>query len=620
MTLPDELQQTVSAADGPGALAVLRRLWARQPGAASAAAVLSAVGALGDLVQLRPWRIALLRSFTVEPLIPLLRAQAALRGIDLQITLGGFNTVIQDLIDPRGAASTPDLDAVLVLWQARDLAAGIWEPAPGSAVQDPEPVMAEVRSVVDQFRARSAVPLVLSTLEAPTWTSLGLIEAQVGGGQADALARLNRGLRELAQDLPAVYLLDYAAAVRRVGQVRWFDPARWASMRFPLTSVALVELAHEVERVMLPLAGVGSKVAVVDLDNTLWGGVIGEDGLDGIRVGPEHPGASHLAVQRALLDLTRRGILLAICSKNNFDDAREALERHPHMLLRLRHFAATRINWKDKAANLREIAAELNLGIDALAFIDDNPVERDFVRRALPEVHVVELPDDPAGYADCVRSDPMFERLRLTSEDTQRVEMYAAERQRRELQEEAGSLEAFYRSLGMQAELEPLSAANVARIAQLTQKTNQFNLTTRRYGEAELLMLASDPANRVLGLRARDRFGDHGLVGVIVARALDGHWDIDTLLLSCRVIGRTLETALLAHIAGEAEQAGAGVLSGWYRPTKKNSPAQATYPDHGFELAERADDGAMRYVLPLAGRSLAHPPWVQLLIAENVTR
>jgi FkbH-like protein len=620
MNQPDEVQQAVAAGDVPAALSALRRLWARQPGAATAAIVLSATAALGERLTLRPWRIALLRSYTVEPLVPLLRAQAALRGLDLQVSLGGFNTVVQDLIDPRGAANAAGLDAVFVLWQTRDLAPGIWEPATGAAASDPEQVLAELRPVLDQFRAGSTVPLGLATLEAPMWTRLGVVEAQSGGGQRDAVATLNQGLREYAARSPGVFLVDVAAAVARVGQARWFDPVRWASMRFPLTSVALSELARELERVLLPLAGVGSKVVVTDLDNTLWGGVIGEDGMEGIRVGPEHPGASFLAVQRALLDLTRRGILLAVCSKNNSEDAREVFEHHPQMLLRLDQFAAMRINWSDKASNLRAIAAELNVGIDALAFVDDNPAERDLVRRELPEVHVVELPDDPSAYADCLRSDPMFERLRLTAEDAQRVDMYRAERQRRELQEGSGSLETFYRSLDMQAEIEPLSAENVARLAQLTQKTNQFNLTTRRYGEAELLAVAGSRGNRVLGLRARDRFGDHGLVGVVITRADGDQWDIDSLLLSCRVIGRTIETALLAYIAEEAARAGALALSGWYLPTRKNGPAQATYPDHGFQEAEHRDGGGTRYVLALAGRELVCPPWIQLTTAEAVTR
>lgn len=618
MTQAEELEQAVAAGDVPTTLATLRRLWAIQPGPSSAATILSGIKRLGERLTLRPCHIALLRSFTAEPLVPLLRAQAALHGLDLQVTMGGFNTVVQDLMDSRGAAHTAGLDAVVVLWQTRDVAPVIWEGGEGPG-GGPEDVLAGLRAAVDQFRGRSAVPLVLSTFEAATWPRLGLIETQQGGGQADAISALNGGLRDLARHTPGVFLLDYAAAVARLGREHWFDPARWASMRFPLAPPALVELAREVERVLLPLAGVGSKVAVVDLDNTLWGGVIGEDGLDGIRIGPEHPGAGYLALQRALLDLTARGILLAICSKNNEADAREVFERHPNMLLRLEHFAAVRMNWKDKATNLRDIAAELNLGIDALAFIDDNPVERDFVRRELPEVHVLEMPGSAAAYADCVRADPMFERLRLTSEDAQRGGMYAAERQRRELQDGAGSLEDFYRSLEMQATIEPLSEANLTRLAQLTQKTNQFNLTTRRYGEAELVALAAVPGNRVLGLRARDRFGDHGLVGVVITRAVADEWEVDTLLLSCRVIGRTLETALLAHLANEAERGGARALSGWYRPTKKNGPASGTYAQHGFTLTEHGDGGATRYQLALAGRSLACPPWIQLLIGEVVT-
>ncbi len=229
-------------------------------------------------------------------------------------------------------------------------------------------------------------------------------------------------------------------------------------------------MAREWMRFIVPLSGRTAKVLVVDLDNTLWGGVIGEDGMAGIKVGAEYPGAAFQSLHRALLDLSRKGILLAVCSKNNLDDAMEALEKHPGMLVRAKHFAAMRINWTDKAQNLREIAAELNVGIDSLAFVDDNPFEREQVRAALPEVTVIDLPKNPLEYAAAVRNCAAFERLALSAEDQQRTGMYAAQKQRAGAEQSFQSKEDFFRFLEQEAELEPVSDLTLARVAQLTQK------------------------------------------------------------------------------------------------------------------------------------------------------
>jgi FkbH-like protein len=351
----------------------------------------------------------------------------------------------------------------------------------------------------------------------------------------------------------------------------------------------------------------------MDLDNTLWGGIIGEDGLQGIRLGPDYPGAAFLALQRVILDLYQRGIILAICSKNNPDDAFEALREHPAMLLRLEHIAAFRINWQDKVKNLREIAAELNIGTEALAFLDDNPVECERVRNEMPEVFVIDLPADPMGYAAALQECPVFERLTLSSEDHARGRYYVDERQRKELQQGTASLEDFYRSLQMEAEIAEVDAGTLSRVAQLTQKTNQFNLTTSRYSEQQVSALAQDPAWRIYSLRVRDRFGDSGLVGVAMAHRENDAVEIDNLLLSCRVIGRTTETALLAHLAQSAVKQGARVLRGRYIPTKKNLPAKDFYPSHGFRLVEERG-GMTTWEFELQHDTISCPEWIKCTV------
>jgi FkbH-like protein len=377
-----------------------------------------------------------------------------------------------------------------------------------------------------------------------------------------------------------------------------------------------VHLSREWLRYIAPITGKIAKVLAVDLDNTLWGGVIGEDGINGIQLGAEYPGAVYQAVQRALLDLTRRGILLAICSKNNPEDAKQALEKHPGMLLRAEHFSATRISWNDKAQGLREIAAELNVGIDSVAFLDDNPVEREQIRASLPEVIVIELPKDAFNYAAAIRDHPAFQRVALSSEDLQRTQAYTEQRERAKAEQSFQSKEDFFRFLEQEACIEPVSSQTLARVAQLTQKTNQFNVTTRRYGEAEIAALAGQPNAQVLSIRVRDRFGDHGLVGVAITRDDGDSCDIDTFLLSCRVIGRSVESALLAHLAESAKSRGRTRLTGWFLPTKKNAPAKDFYSQHGFALAKNNGTGSL-WTFDLAQNTIAAPKWIKLSIVRG---
>jgi FkbH-like protein len=279
------------------------------------------------------------------------------------------------------------------------------------------------------------------------------------------------------------------------------------------------------------------------------------------------------------------------------------------MLLKPEQFAALRINWNDKATSIREIAAELNIGLDAIAFLDDNPVEREWVRRQLPMVTVIELPPDPLLFAQTLRGTPMFERLSLSAEDRERGRYYAEQRSRTTLAEQAGSLEDFYRSLAMEIEIEHVTEATQLRVAQLTQKTNQFNLTTRRRSEQEIAALAAGREATVYTARVRDRFGDNGLVGVAIVHCRGDECEIDTLLLSCRVMGRTVETAFLATIAEEARDAGHRTLSGWYRPTAKNAVVEDLYRSHGFIAAEETATG-VRWSLDLTTADLRTPPWI----------
>src|ERR1035437_9609104 len=530
----------------------LAELWRRDPASGTASFVTSRLEHLRDKVVLAKFKLAILRSFTVEPIVPLLRAEAFACGIDLEVHVGDFNTYVQDLLDSQSSLYRFAPNAVVLAVRTDQDAPELWSDfadlAPEAAQAAAERAVRGYEQWIGAFRKHSQSALIIHSLERPSTPSLGVLDSQSEAGQSGLLRQINRELRRIAEGFHGVYSLDYDALVARHGIEHWHDERKWLTARLPIAAGYLLQMAREWMRFIVPLSGRTAKVLVVDLDNTLWGGVIGEDGMAGIKVGPEYPGAAFQALQRALLDLSRKGILLAVCSKNNLDDAMEALERHPGMLVRAKHFAALRINWTDKSQNLREIAQELNVGIDALAFLDDNPFEREQVRAALPEITVIDLPKNPLEYAAAVRNCAAFERLTLSAEDQQRTEMYAAQKQRAGAEQSFQSKEDFFRFLEQEAELEPVSDQTVARVAQLTQKTNQFNLTTRRYTEPQIAEMAKQPEWHIFSIRVRDRFGDHGLVGVAIAHDEGEQCEVDTFLLSCRVIGRTVETALLAPL------------------------------------------------------------------------
>ena len=614
-------------ASGSVELAALRlaELWRGESGAGTAAFVVSRYEKLREQLPLARYRLAILRSFTVEPAVPLLRAAAFASGIDLTVQLGDFNAYPQEILDEQSSLYGFAPDGAILAARTADVAPDLWNHYPdlsqAAIAEAVQRVSKSFEQWIAAFRKRSSAALIVHSLEQPARPSTGLLDAQAGFsesglGQSGAIQQINQELRKIGAAHRGVYLLDYDALVARHGRLRWHDERKWLTARMPIAADQLIHLSREWLRFTVPLAGKTAKVLVVDLDNTLWGGVIGEDGVAGIQIGAEYPGAPYQALQRALLDLARRGILLAICSKNNLDDALEALQNHPGMLVRPAHFAAMRINWHDKALNLREIASELNVGVDALAFLDDNPMEREQVRAALPQVNVINLPPDPLDYAATVRDAPAFQRLVLSDEDQQRTELYAAQRERSQAQQSFQSKEDFFRYLELEAEIAQVEPATLARAAQLTQKTNQFNLTTRRRTEQQIAELAARADAQVLTIRLHDRFGDHGLVGIVITRDESEACEIDTFLLSCRVIGRTVETAFLSHVANGAASRGCRQLGGWFLPTKKNAPARDFYAQHGFQLQEQNGKGSF-WTLDLRQQTVAMPEWIRLKTNEG---
>jgi len=597
------------------AYAHLTELWRERPTPATASYILNQATILRDHMLFVPCRLAILRSFTVEPLAPMLQASALAAGIDLITQASDFNTYAQEILDPDSQLYQFAPDAAILCVQTRDIAPDLWDSFTSLSENKINAAIARVADTFDelinQFRCNSQAHLILHNLELPPTPSQGLLDTQTAISQVAAIERINQRLRQTVLKYRGVYLLDYDGVVARYGRSRWTDERKWLTMRAPIAANAMIELVNEWLSFLHPITGRVCKALVVDLDNTLWGGVIGEDSIEGINLASEYPGAAYLSLQKAILDLYHRGVILAVCSKNNYADAMAVIESHPEMLLRPRHFAALKINWNDKAQNLREIAAELNIGVDALAFLDDSPAERVLIRSELPEVTVIELPDDPMSYAQTLRNCPAFERLSLSEEDRNRGHYYAEQRHRTESRQSATSLEDFYHSLDQEVEVAKVNSQTLARVAQLTQKTNQFNLTTRRYSEQQIAEMAADSNHCVYSARVKDRFGDHGLVGVVVIREAGDTWEIDSFLLSCRVIGRTVETAILSFIADEARVIGVKQLRGWFLPTKKNVPAQDFYPSHHFQMLNETENGSL-WAINLSNQKIICPEWIKL--------
>jgi len=599
---------------------LLRQLWNAEPSAASAAWIPRQVANVKEGLSLQPIRAAFLRSFTVEPAVQMFVAASLTNGFHVEPYIGPFNTYSQDLLDANSDLYRFEPQVTFLAALTRSIAPELWHDFAKQSDEESEQTVQRVidqyRSLITAFRNNSSGSLVVHTLEQPIRAAHGISDAHSNNSQRSCIRRINDGLRLLSQQSQGVYLLDYGNLIHRFGADRWEDADKWDSMRLPMSGGAISVLANEWSRYLHPLTSSICKALVCDLDNTLWHGVVGEEGFEGVQMGESGRGAPFRRLQRVLLDLYHRGIILAICSKNNHDEAWRVVESHPDMLLRPEHFAAARINWEEKSQNLREIAAELNIGLDSLAFLDDNPRERHSVRVQLPEVAVLEVPDNPASLASAVGEEPRFERLQLNLDDRHRGAMYFQQRQRHEAQRQSTDLTSYLRSLETTIERVPVSSLTVDRIAQLTQKTNQFNLTTRRYQPQEIVAFNDSVNHEVYGFRVADRFGDNGTVGVAILDFENDACRLDTFLLSCRVIGRSVDTAMLAIICRDVESLGNTRIRGCYVPTEKNMPCQDFFERHRFEYESKIDS----WILHMPERSVSCPGWIHVCGANDSAR
>jgi FkbH-like protein len=551
----------------------------------------------------KPVRLAVLGSSTLTHLLPAIRVAGLRRNIWIDTYENDYGQYWQELADPGSALHEFRPTAVLLALDAHELAAGV------TAAMDPEAVEAALTEITERIRAtwRQA----RETLHCPVLHQaalpvhlplLGNNEHRLAGSRATFLSRLNTRLRTMADEAGVdILALDDRAALD--GLRSWHDPGLWHRAKQEVSHTAAPMYGDLVGRWVAAKQGRSFKCLVLDLDNTVWGGVIGDDGMEGIELGQGSPlGEAYVAFQDYARELSRRGVILAVCSKNDEANAVEPFEKHPEMVLRRGDIASFVANWSDKAANIRAIAEELNIGLDSLVFVDDNPFERDLVRQELPMVAVPEVSDDPAGYPIALADAGYFEGLSVTDEDRERTSQYHGNKARDALKASTTDLPAYLRGLEMQLIVKAFDRLGLRRIVQLINKSNQFNLTTRRYTDEDVIAVMADPEAFGLQLRLVDRFGDNGVIAIVIGRLqMNKDLLIDTWLMSCRVLGRQVEPTTLNLIAQRAAQLGARRLVGEYIPTRKNGMVKDHYAKLGFTIMETDAAGGSRGVLDLAG-------------------
>ena len=526
----------------------------------------------------RSAKVALLGSYTTTQLGAMLCLVANRFGISIEFYEGHYGQYQQEIIDPSSGLYAFGPDLVVLAVHEKDLRLPEHSSNPEEDVQREVSRWTRIWEIVAE---RSRARIVQHNFALPCEVPAGHLATRLPGSRYMMAQAVNARLGEAASN--SVSLVDCERLSALIGKQRWCDPRYWNLSKQAVALEAIPLLARHTAAVMAATLGLSRKCLVLDLDNTLWGGVIAEDGLAGIQLGSGVDGEAFVAFQEYLLKLKHKGIILAVCSKNNYVDAIQPFEKHSEMRLKLEDIALFIANWESKPDNIRRIAKTLQIGLDSLVFVDDNPVEREIVRKFLPEVDVLPLPEDPSYYLRALSQYLMLETNSFTLDDSRRTDQYRARAQIMELETTAGSMEDFYRGLQMQAIVAPFDESQLPRIAQLIGKTNQFNLTTRRHGMSQLEAFVQDKNYVHLALQLRDRYVEHGLVSVMIARRQDVILDIDTWLMSCRVIGRTVETTMLEHLCRRATQLGCTSLRGTYIPTEKNAMAADAYAKCGFE-------------------------------------
>ncbi|MDR2400210.1 MAG: HAD-IIIC family phosphatase [Deferribacteraceae bacterium] len=535
-----------------------------------------------------PCRIAILNGSTITKFDEILKVILWENKIKPEIYIPPYSQHLSTISDSYGELYSFNPDIIFLHTDIYDL---IGEKAltPYSSGGDIERLLNEgferIKKLLFHLLSNCGAMIVFSNYSIPVYSPLGIHESGKNGKYFKALRRVNEQLILYTETFPHLKIFDFDGFTSSVGKNTITDLKLYYQGDIRIHPNIMPILAAEYSKYVCLKVGKGKKAIILDLDNTIWGGVAAEDGIENILLSPADIGKAYYDFQKQLAALHDSGILLAIASRNNEKDVWEVFEKHPYMVLKKEDFAAYRINWNDKTVSITELAQELSLGLDTFVFLDDDPVNREQVRLGLPEVFTPDMPSDTVYYPSVLQSLPVFGTLDFTAEDLERNKMYAAEKERLHFAKGINK-EDYLKSIALRVRLTSASDNNISRIAQLTQKTNQFNMTTKRYGvnDIEKLLKAGCVA---VAAYVSDRFGDSGLTGAAIAVPKDinaGIWEIDTFLLSCRVLGRSIEDVLLHSLLKQIKEMGGSTVKAKLIKTPKNEPAKGFYRRMGFAL------------------------------------
>ena len=540
-------------------------------------------------------KVSILRNIVVEPFDIYLKYFIHELEYKAEIEYGEYDQIPQEVMQDN-ARLFNNADVIIVFLKLETLSWDISRNFPSlsreEVDQEVDRIEAYIQNVLTGIRRQTAAMILWHSFEIPVDPAYGVIDACQTWGQTSAVRRLNDKLQRRLSTANSAYLVDLNSCAARIGYEQFYDNRYWHISKAPYSRRAIQEIALENIKFVRSLKGKSRKCLILDCDNTLWGGILGEDGLVNLKLGKSHPGSIYYELQQEILNLYHRGVILALCSKNNESDVWEMFEKHPDMLLKKEQISAAMINWDDKATNILRLAEVLNIGLDSMVFIDDSEFECDLIRQSLPQVEVIHFSENnKLELRSSLLSNGWFDLLTVSDEDRNRGELYRAEAARKNVQNSFHSLEAFYESLEMEVTITKADGFSIPRIAQLTQKTNQFNLTTPRYSEAEIKHLSESEETDVLFVQLKDKFGDYGIIGVSIVQYDKEQANIDAFLLSCRAIGRGVEDVLLEKTMVLARTHGCTEIKGTYKPTPKNMQVKNFYIDRQYEFITPSEEG-----------------------------
>ena len=542
---------------------------------------------INDLKFEKKLKVAILSSFTLNGLNETLHVKCSELEIKYQSYVAGYNQYNQELLDSKSEYYKFSPDVTFLIIDVRNfLGENFHFPYNMSDTERKSLVTEKInnlKNIIDCFEQNLNSKLVITNFNIPSHSPNGVIETKSNFGFHEMIEEINKSLRNISKNHNSVYVYDFNQFISKYGEKNIFDYRQFYVGDIQIALNFIPYFAYDLMSYIKPITGTNRKCIVLDLDNTLWGGIVGEDGFDGIELGHSSNGKAFVDFQKELLSLWNHGTILAINSKNNFDDAMKVINEHPNMILKEKHFANIKINWNDKAQNLKQIADEINIGLNSIVFFDDDKINRERIKQEFPEVLTVEIPDDPSQYSSILKDLNDFNVLQRTDEDIKRGQMYAQQRERKELEKSISSLDDFLQQLDIQVKMKKSNEFLIPRISQLTLKTNQFNLTTKRYQEEDIRNFSNNNKFIVGCAQVLDKFGDNGITGVYIITKQDKVWFIDTFLLSCRIMGRGVENAILSQILIDAKNSGIEEIRANFIPTQKNKPAENFLPDFGFK-------------------------------------